>query len=243
MRYRNVWRQLSAARSNERRGERTVPAILLEERELLLCVKPQGVLSEGEGEDAMPALLAKQLGGTIYPVHRLDRETGGCMVYARTKAAAGRLSTLIAQHRMEKEYLAVVAGRPAEESGTLRDLLFRDAAKNRSYVVDRPRRGVREAELSYRVLETAETAQGVCSLLDIRLHTGRTHQIRVQFASRRLPLVGDRRYGSRENAPHMALWAYGLCFPHPLRRETVRVRSLPPAEWPWTLFHLPTEET
>ncbi|MGM9619706.1 MAG: RluA family pseudouridine synthase [Oscillospiraceae bacterium] len=212
--------------------------VLYCDRDLALCVKPFGVLSEGEGDTALPALLRSQLEGEVYPVHRLDRETGGCMVYARTKAAAGKLSALVAERRLEKTYLTVVRGRPAEESGTLRDLLFRDAAKNKSYVVRRMRRGVREAELSYRVEETAETEAGTFSLLAVRLHTGRTHQIRVQFASRGLPVVGDKRYGSRETSPHLALWSHRLSFAHPFRSETVTAQALPPAEWPWTLFRL-----
>lgn len=216
-----------------------MPEIISQERDFVLCVKPYGILSEGEQEGAMPQLLRERLGGEIYPVHRLDRETGGCMVYARTKAAAGKLSTIVSDRSMEKEYLAVVQGCPAEESGILRDLLFRDAAKNKSFVVDRMRRGVREAELSYRVLETVETERGQYSLLSVRLHTGRTHQIRVQFASRKLPLVGDQRYGSRESSPHMALWAHRLAFPHPFRKTTVSASVLPPAQWPWTLFRLP----
>lgn len=219
-----------------------MPEIIHQEREFVLCVKPFGLLSEGEQEGAMPALLRAQLGGEIYPVHRLDRETGGCMVYARTKAAAGKLSAIVSDRSMEKEYLAVVSGCPEEESGTLRDLLFRDAARNKSFVVDRMRRGVREAELDYRVLETVETEKGVFTLLSVRLHTGRTHQIRVQFASRKLPLVGDQRYGSRETSPHMALWSHRLAMPHPFRRGRVSAVSLPPAEWPWTMFRLPERE-
>ena len=213
--------------------------IISQDRDLLLCVKPFGVLSEGEREDAMPALLKAQLGSEIYPVHRLDRETGGCMVYAKTKAAAGKLSAIVSERSMEKDYLAVVQGVPEEASGVLRDLLFRDAAKNKTYVVDRMRRGVREAELSYRVLETVETERGKLSLISVRLHTGRTHQIRVQFASHKLPLVGDQRYGSRETSPHMALWSHRLAFSHPFRKGTAAAVTLPPAEWPWTLFALP----
>lgn len=215
--------------------------IIHQDRDIVLCVKSFGVLSEGEQETAMPALLRAQLGGEIFPVHRLDRETGGCMVYARTKAAAGKLSNIVSERSMEKEYLAVVQGCPAEKEGVLKDLLFRDAAKNKSFVVDRMRRGVREAELSYRVLETVETEHGALSLIAVRLHTGRTHQIRVQFASRKLPLVGDQRYGSRIGSPHMALWSYRLAFSHPFRRNAVSAVSLPPAEWPWTLFCLPEE--
>ncbi len=215
--------------------------IAYQDRDLVLCVKPFGLLSEGEQEGAMPALLRAELGGEIFPVHRLDRETGGCMVYAKTKAAAGKLSQTVSERSMVKEYLTVVQGCPAEESGVLKDLLFRDAAKNKSLVVDRMRRGVREAELSYQLLETVETEQGLFSLLSVRLHTGRTHQIRVQFASRKLPLVGDQRYGSRISSPHMALWSHRLAFAHPFRKNTVGAAVLPPAEWPWTLFRMPEE--
>ena len=213
--------------------------LLHQDRDMVLVVKPFGVVSEGEG--GMPSLLAEELGGEIFPVHRLDRETGGCMVYARTKAAAGKLSAIVSERSMEKEYLAVVQGQMEEESAVLKDLLFRDAAKNKSFVVERQRKGVREAELSYRVLETKETEEGTFSLVRVKLHTGRTHQIRVQFSHRKHPIVGDQRYGSRIKSPHMALWAYRLACKHPLRKGEVNVSALPPAEYPWTLFTLPTE--
>ena len=216
--------------------------ILYQDRDMALCVKPFGVISEGEGAGCMPALLAAELHGEVFPVHRLDRETGGCMVYARTKAAAGKLSALVSERSMEKEYLTVVQGHVEDESGVLKDLLFRDAAKNKTFVVERMRKGVREAELSYRVLERTETEQGEFSLVRVKLHTGRTHQIRVQFSHRKHPVVGDRRYGSRVTAEHMALWSYRLAFAHPFRKgQQVNVTSLPPAEFPWTLFNLPEE--
>lgn len=211
--------------------------LLQQDRDMVLAVKPFGVLSEGEG--GMPSLLAAELGGEIFPVHRLDRETGGCMVFARTKAAAGKLSAIVSERSMEKEYLAVVQGKMEEESAVLKDLLFRDAAKNKSYVVERQRKGVREAELSYRVLETKETDEGIFSLIRVKLHTGRTHQIRVQFSHRKHPIVGDQRYGSRIKSPHMALWSYRLAYP--FRKGEVSVSALPPAEFPWTLFAMPTE--
>lgn len=213
--------------------------LLHQDRDMVLVVKPFGVVSEGEG--GMPALLAAELGSEIYSVHRLDRETGGCMVFARTRAAAGKLSAIVSERSMEKEYLAVVQGQMEEESAVLKDLLFRDAAKNKSFVVERQRKGVREAELSYRVLGTKETEEGTFSLLRVKLATGRTHQIRVQFSHRKHPLVGDQRYGSRIKSPHMALWSYRLAFRHPFRKEEVRVSALPPAEYPWTLFELPEE--
>ena len=211
----------------------TVP-ILRQDAALIVCVKPAGLLSERGG---MPELLERQCGGGVWPVHRLDRDVGGVMVYARTRETAAALSALIASQRMEKEYLAVVEGRPERERGTLSDLLYHDAARNKSYVVKRERRGVKRAELAYRVLGTADTEKGTLSLLQIRLHTGRSHQIRVQFASRGLPLVGDARYGSRLRGG-IALWARSLSFPNPAdgaRREYV---APPPEAWPWTAFSL-----
>ncbi len=203
--------------------------ILYQDRALVLCEKPAGLLSE---EGGMPELLREALGTQeIYCVHRLDRETGGLMVYAKTKQAAAVLSRTIAEGGLQKEYLAVAEGE-TPESGTLRDLLYRDAAKNKSYVVKRMRRGVREAELRYERL----AFRGGMSLLRVRLKTGRSHQIRVQFASRGFPLVGDKKYGSSVRDTGLALWSTKLSLPHPGSGETL-CRELPPPEsWPWTLF-------
>ena len=205
------------------------PLILLGDPAFFLCVKPAGVLSESPG---MPELLAAKNGGApIYPVHRLDREVGGVMVYARTKKAAASLSAAVSERRMEKEYLAVVSGAPEEPAGVYRDLLFKDAQKNKSYVVKRPRRGVKEAELRYELLEEKCSL----SLIRIRLVTGRSHQIRVQFASRKMPLLGDRKYGSAVESP-LALWACRLAFPHPVTGQNTEAKQAPPAAWPWTEF-------
>ena len=206
--------------------------ILWQDRELVVCLKPSGVLSE-EGEGAMPALLREATGAReIYCVHRLDRETGGLMVYAKTKGAAASLSAAIAQGQLEKRYLAVLSATPAEARGTLRDLLYRDARKNKSYVVQRLRRGVREAELRYELLET----QGELSLVRVELVTGRSHQIRVQFASRGLPLVGDGRYGGSCRDWGLALWSASLAFPHPQSGQILRFTAPPPPTEPWTRF-------
>ncbi len=203
--------------------------ILYQDSALVLCEKPAGVLSE---EGGMPELLQEALGAQeICCVHRLDRETGGLMVYARSKQAAAALSAAIAGGLLQKEYLAVAEGE-VPERGTLRDLLYRDAAKNKSYVVKRIRKGVREAELDYERLALREGL----SLLRVRLKTGRSHQIRVQFASRGFPLVGDRKYGSSHRDAALALWSYRLGLPHPGSGEPLS-RELPPPEvWPWTLF-------
>lgn len=207
--------------------------VLYQDRDIVVCVKPAGVLSEGEG---MPALLRQQLGGEAYCVHRLDRDVGGVMVYARTKTAAAELSAMIASRAFGKEYLAVVQGNPAADAAVLRDLLYHDATRNKSYVVKRPRRGVREAELDYERLSTQNTPDGALSLLRVRLHTGRSHQIRVQFASRSMPLVGDGRYGSRYPKEDLALWSERVCFRHPITGEELRFSALPPGNWSWTLY-------
>lgn len=154
----------------------------------------------------MLALLTEQLGGEFYPVHRLDREVGGLMVYARTSSAAGSLSKIIQQGNMKKEYLAVIKGTPEASGGIYEDLLLHDGKKNKSFVVKRLRTGVKKARLSYRVLDTLEGR----SLVQIRLFTGRSHQIRVQFASRGMPLVGDGRYGG--GSGKIALWSVRLSF-------------------------------
>ena len=212
--------------------------IVYEDRSLLLCVKPVGVLSEdSENGASMPRLLRQHYAalhqpGYIATVHRLDKITGGLMLFSRQKAATGKLIAAVAEHRVEKEYLAVLRGHPAEKEAELTDLLFRDAAKNKSYVVKRMRKGVREAKLSYRVLgETNEL-----TLVRVRLYTGRTHQIRVQFSARGLPLLGDIRYGSKDANCSAALWSYRLALTHPVTGERIDVIQPPPKQYPWDLF-------
>ena len=212
--------------------------IVYEDRSLLLCVKPVGVLSEdSENGASMPRLLRQHYAARHQPdyiatVHRLDKITGGLMLFSRQKAATGKLIAAVAEHRVEKEYLAVLRGHPAEKEAELTDLLFRDAAKNKSYVVKRMRKGVREAKLSYRVLgETNEL-----TLVRVRLYTGRTHQIRVQFSARGLPLLGDIRYGSKDANCSAALWSYRLALTHPVTGERIDVIQPPQKQYPWDLF-------
>ena len=215
-----------------------MPEILYEDRDLVVCIKPAGCLSEdGPSETCMPKQLAAQYRAAGKPdfiagVHRLDRVVGGLMVFSRKKQVTGKLTAAIAEHRVCKEYLAVLRGRIDAPEGVLTDLLFRDSAKNKTYVVKRMRRGVREASLSYRVL--AET--DALTLVRIRLHTGRTHQIRAQFASRQLPLLGDIRYGSRDPACECALWSFHLAFAHPVTGKPVDIVCRPPDRYPWNLF-------
>ncbi len=208
--------------------------ILFQDESILVCLKPPGVLSETGG---MPELLEKTAGGSVFCVHRLDRAVGGVMVYARTKEAAAALSAVIAAGRMEKRYLAVVCGRPAEEKGSLKDLLYHDPGRNKSYVVRRMRRGVREAELSHEMLGSAERDGRMLSLLSVTLVTGRSHQIRVQLASRSLPLAGDGRYGSPVRDCDIALWSHALTFPHPATGERMAFSAPPPDSFPWTEFN------
>ena len=203
--------------------------ILYEDAAIVAVEKPVGVPSEPVNGDGMTVRLAAQLGAPVWLVHRLDRGTGGAMVFAKTKFAAGRLSAMLAQPAAEngakcfaKTYLAVVHGTPNPPSGMMRDLLLHDRARNKSYVVDRPRKGVREAVLTYRVQQTVQAADGARSLVEIALQTGRTHQIRVQFASRGMPLGGDGRYGSRVKG-EPALWCARLAFPHPVTGAEVEV--------------------
>lgn len=209
-----------------------MPEILYADAAVAVVVKPAGVLSQGDAEDAMPALLQKRLGGTIFPVHRLDQPTGGVMVYARTQDAAAKLSAQMQSEAFGKEYLAVLDGTPEPAEGELHDLLFFDRQKGKSYAVRRKRAGVKDARLAYRVLAQAEGL----TLVRVRLYTGRTHQIRVQFSSRGWPLTGDGKYGSRNNRCAPALWSAELHFAHPVTGETLTFRSQPPEAYPWTLF-------
>ena len=190
------------------------------DRAIAVCHKPRGVLSEGEGADTMPSLLAEALGEggacpTVYTVHRLDRETEGIMVYALTAATAAALSAQMAARTVRKEYVAEVHGIPEPREGRMEDLLFFDRTRNRSYVVSRSRRGVKDAALRYRVL----TEQDGIARVAIRLETGRTHQIRVQFASRKMPLVGDRQYGAPASGLPFSLRSSYLSFAHPVTGE------------------------
>ena len=227
---------LSLKMDSMAKGELIFLNILYEDEALLVCIKPAGILSQ-EGPNGvanMPRLLEEYLGPGAYVgiVHRLDREVGGLMVYAKRKDAAAALSGSLPQFG-EKEYLAMVHGTMEPSAGEMQDLLFRDASRNKSFVVKRMRKGVREARLCYRTL--AYAGERDLSLVRIKLFTGRTHQIRVQFSSRKHPLLGDRKYGGGEGKT-IALWSCHFSFIHPNTGKRLSFFQPPPLEEPWTLF-------
>ena len=182
--------------------------ILYSDKGIVVCVKPVGLDSENEVPQA--------LGGEIFPIHRLDKNVGGVMVYARTKAAAAALSRAVQEGQMVKEYVAMVHGTPPER-GDWTDLLFKDSTKNKVFVVKKERKGVKKARLEFVRLKE--------NLVRIRLHTGRSHQIRVQFASRGFPLVGDHKYGSRDEATAPML--FSCCITFPWNGKEMRFEMLP----------------
>lgn len=206
--------------------------ILYEDRYLVACVKPVGVLSEDGG---LPDLLSGQLNaGRIYCVHRLDKDVGGVMIYAKDGKTASLLSEAISAHRAKKEYLLICEGKPDESMGTFKDLLFHDRQKNKTYVVQRERKGVKDAELDYEVLEHDDEKN--LSFVKATLKTGRSHQIRVQFASRKMPLSGDARYGSQKKNSPIMLWSFRYSLDHPVTHDKIVITKTPPVENDWTAF-------
>lgn len=235
------------------RGDIPAPEILYEDADITVCIKPAGVSSEpapGSSLCSMPELLRARWGDPdafVGIVHRLDTGVGGVMVCARTPAAAAGLSRQIAASRQGtetaflKEYRAVIAGGPDESfaaQGTLHDWLFKDSRRGKVFAVSRPRKGVREAVLDYQIVRSVPLPgpeAGVFSLVSVLLHTGRTHQIRVQFASRRHPLWGDGKYGSRQKGA-LALQSARLRFLHPATGRPMDFSVPLPQGMPWNLF-------
>ena len=191
--------------------------ILCTERDFAVIVKPVGMDSEKE----VPERLSRELGGVFYTIHRLDRNVGGVMVYARTKEAAAALSRLVQSGELVKEYFAQVTGTPPEEA-VWEDLLWKDSRKNKVFVVKRMRGGVKKARLEFTRLTSGEE-----SLVRVRLHTGRSHQIRVQFASRGFPLLGDHKYGARDRLKEPRLFSCAISFPW--KGKQLRFEATP--EW------------
>ena len=206
--------------------------LIYQDKDILVCIKPARVLSTDE-PGGLPELCRQALGNPnadVRTVHRLDRVVSGLMVLARNAQAASELSRQIRENEFEKEYLAVVHGCPGEEKGTLRDLLGRDKARKMTYVAPEPAKGVQEAVLHYQLQNT----KNGLSRVRIQLETGRTHQIRVQFASRGMPLVGERKYSQLDDPCEIALWSYRLAFRHPKTGEKMEFTHQPPEAYPWT---------
>ena len=218
-------------------------AILYEDEQLLVCVKPAGVASQGGGgfQTDLTDMLklhireeSKAGGGKGEPylgvIHRLDQPVGGVMVYAKEPVSAARLSTQVSDGEMGKRYLAVLENRPERDTGVLKDYLFRDARMNMSRVVadsQKNQRGVKPAELSYRILESRESEGKELFLAEIELKTGRHHQIRVQFAHAGCPLWGDMKYNSSSKGRELALFSYYLKFTHPATGERMEFSRKP----------------
>jgi len=202
------------------------------DKDMVVCIKPARVLSTDE-PGGLPELVREALGdpkADIRTVHRLDRVVSGVMVLARNAKAASELSRQIREDEFQKEYLAVLHGTPHENCGTLRDLLGRDKARKMTFVAQEPGKGIQEAVLDYEVLNHTENF----SRVRVHLRTGRTHQIRVQFASRGLPLVGERKYSTLDDPCEIALWSHKIGFAHPSTGKWVEFSKEPPEIYPWT---------
>ena len=210
--------------------------ILFEDNDIIVLVKPVGVPSETtqNGEKGILHLLKNEYGLTdVFLLHRLDRNVGGVMVFAKNKKSAACISKQIQENTFKKTYFAVVDGVTEEKQGIYKDLLFKDSSKNRSYVVNRMRKGVKEASLEYIVLNETENK----TLVKVTLHTGRTHQIRVQFSSRKTPLCGDVKYGSKDRQSDIALFSHSITFTHPSKNEVLTFTEFPDKlNYPWSLF-------
>ena len=207
--------------------------LIYQDKDIIVCVKPAGVLSTDE-PGGVPDLVRQELGdpnANVRTVHRLDQTVSGLMVLARRSKAASELSRQIREGEFQKEYVAVIHGTPSEDAGELRDLLLRNKQERKTYIVTENGKDVQEAILDYRVLNRAEDLTRV----RIRLHTGRTHQIRVQFSGRGWPLVGDRKYGNPEETCNIALWSYRLAFNHPYSGKPMEFVLEPPQIYPWSI--------
>ena len=217
--------------------------ILHKSKDFIVCVKPQGIPSQSDttNDEDMTSLLSTQLkeineNNDIFVVHRLDRATGGIMLYARNKNAAAEFSRLVSEKDgFEKHYITVVSGAPKTENGNMSDYLFKDSAQKKAFVVKNDRKGAKLASLDYEVAKTVKYDEKTFSLLKIKLNTGRFHQIRAQLSSRGMPIYGDGKYGSREKAPNFALWAVKLCFTY--KGKSFEFEKQPDFNTvPWNLF-------
>lgn len=217
--------------------------VLYKNADFIVCVKPQGIPSQSDlsGDEDMTTLLQSYLRENgenyeIFVVHRLDRATGGLILYARTKTAAADFSRLVSEKEgFEKYYVAVVSGTPDLQSGNMTDYLFKDSTQKKSFVVKNERKGAKLASLDYEIKKTVTKNEKTFSLLKIKLNSGRFHQIRAQLSSRGIPIYADGKYGSREKAPNFALWANKLCFTYKGKKYEFEKGPCFDNE-PWSLF-------
>lgn len=208
--------------------------LIYQDKDIVVCIKPPRVLSTDE-PGGIPDLVRKELGdenANVRTVHRLDSVVSGLMVLACRSKAAAELSRQIRDGEFQKEYLAIIHGKPEPEKGTLRDLLLRNKQERKTYIVSEPGKDVQEAVLHYQTQSISDSL----SRVRIQLETGRTHQIRAQFSGRNMPLVGDRKYGLPQDDCEIALWSYRLCFKHPYTGQVMEFVREPPRDYPWTLF-------
>ncbi len=219
--------------------------VLYEDNQIIVVEKAPNIPSQADktGDIDMLTIVKRYIKekynkpGEVYLglVHRLDRPTGGIMVFARTSKAASRLSNSIREKQMKKTYLAVVDGILDRKEGMLEDYLFKDQRNNISKVVDSSKKNAKLAKLDYKVLKVSE--KNKLSLVEINLHTGRHHQIRVQFANAGHSLFGDQKYGTRGKGKQLALWAYKLTIIHPVKKEEMTFTDEPNWEEPgWGNF-------
>ena len=209
--------------------------VFYEDNHIIVVEKPNNIPSQADktGDEDMLSIVKKYIKekyakpGDVYLglVHRLDRPTGGIMVFARTSKAASRLSEQIRNNQISKKYLAMCDGKFEEKSGTLKDFLYKDERTNTSKVVDSNKKNAKEAILDYEVIDNNEKTN--LSTVKIKLQTGRHHQIRVQFASRNHSLYGDQKYGIRGRGKQLRLWAYYLSFIHPVTKEKMEFEDIP----------------
>lgn len=227
---------------------------ILFEDEYLICVdKKSGVLSQGnektkslsdyvadylstkgnaliESDKAQDRNRSKKNGSSVPyvgTVHRLDKLTSGIVMYSKDERTTARLSELFKDKKIEKTYLAIVEGKCDTKNGSMEDFLYFDRKKNKSFVVKKERKGVKKAKLNFSLLAYGRIDEKDVSLVKINLETGRTHQIRVQFSSRHMPVLGDRRYGSKINTNGIMLHSSRLSFTHPVTKENICLTSIP----------------
>ncbi len=207
--------------------------ILYEDKDVVVALKPAEILSQfSETEENAVTILEEMTGSEIFVISRLDRNVGGVMVFGKNKKSAADLTRQLQNGEFKKEYIAAVRGKPEENQGVFEDLLFKDSRKNKTFVVKRERKGVKKASLEYKVLCSDEEI----SIVKIRLHTGRTHQIRVQFASRKMPLTGDGKYGAKDNCKNMGLFCREISFKKINGREVLTFSAEPENVYPWNIM-------